>query len=130
MDINAILSKANTMMNDINQYGVLFQYSKAWQKQRVRLMAESNSIKDPKAFGAQINHDVDSLLSTLERMNALTSRFNTQELSENPQFQRKFLEFMNMLKSLQERVTIYNDELYQLRKDSNSDLIKSPCKGK
>lgn len=130
MDINAILSKANTMMNDINQYGVLFQYSKAWQKQRVRLMAESNSIKDPKAFGAQINHDVDSLLSTLERMNALTNRFNTQELSENPQFQKKFLEFMNMLKSLQERVTIYNDELYQLRKDSNSDLIKSPCKGK
>lgn len=128
LDISAILSKANMMMNDINQYGILFQYSKPWQKQRVKLMAEANSIKDPKAFGAQINQDVDSILSTLERMNMLTDRFSTKELSENPKFQKKFLEFMNMLKSLQERVTLYNDELYQLRDSGPSELLKSPCK--
>jgi phospholipid/cholesterol/gamma-HCH transport system substrate-binding protein len=127
LDISAILSKANMMMNDINQYGILFQYSKAWQKERVKLMAQANSIKNPMAFGAQINHDVDSLISTLERMNMLTDRFTTKELSENPQFQKKFLEFMNMLKSLQEKVTLYNEELYQLREEAPLMPTKNRC---
>ncbi|MCH9621441.1 MAG: hypothetical protein S4CHLAM20_08610 [Chlamydiia bacterium] len=127
LDVSAILSKANTMMNDINQYGLLFQYSKPWQRQRVKLMAETNSIKDPKAFGAQINHDVDSLISTLQRMNMLTERFSAEELSNNAKFQKKFLEFMNMLNSLQERVTLYNQELYQIR--DSEDLQKpDSCK--
>ena len=127
LDVDAIMSKANMMMNDINQYGVLFQYSKAWQRQRVKLMAEANSVKDPKAFSAQINQDVDSLLSTLERMKMVTERFSNEELSSNVKFQKKFLEFMNMLKSLQERVTIYNQELYEFKQN---DSVAKPdsCK--
>lgn len=127
LDVSAVLSKANMMMNDINQYGLLFQYNKAWQRSRVKLMAESNAIKDPKAFGAQINKDVDSLMSTLERMNMLTERFSTEELSNNAKFQKKFLEFMNMLKSLQDRVSLYNQELYQIKQDE--DQVKpDSCK--
>jgi len=126
LDISSILSKANTMMNDINQYGILFQYSKAWQKERISLMAKANSIKDPKAFGAQINHDVDIMLTTLQRMNMLTDRFSSSELASNPKFQKKFLEFMTLLKSLQERVTLYNQELYQIR-DNEGTVKKSPC---
>jgi len=115
LDVSAILSKANMMMNDINQYGLLFQYNKSWQRNRVKLMAKANAVKDPKAFGAQINQDVDSLLSTVERMNMLTERFYTEDLLNNPKFQKKFLEFMNMLKSLQDRVNLYNQELYEMR---------------
>ena len=126
LDVSSILSKANTMMNDINQYGVLFQYSKAWQTERINLMAKANSIKDPKAFGAQINHDVDTMLTTLQRMNILTDRFSSSELASNPKFQKKFLEFMTLLKSLQDRVTLYNQELYQLR-ENDGTVKKSPC---
>jgi phospholipid/cholesterol/gamma-HCH transport system substrate-binding protein len=130
LDVSAIFSKANMMMNDINQYGLLFQYSKAWQRQRVKLMAAANSIKDPKAFGAQMNHDVDFLLATLERMNILTDRFSGDEIACNASFQKKFLEFMNMLKSLQERVTLYNQELYD-QKDKGCQKTKCKrCKAK
>lgn len=121
LDVSAILSKANTMMNDINQYGLLFQYNKSWQRQRVKLMSKANSIKDPKAFGAQMNNDVDALLSTLSRMNILTDRFSPEELSCNPKFQKKFLEFMNMLKSLQDRVVLFNEDLYQKRDEGCKD---------
>jgi phospholipid/cholesterol/gamma-HCH transport system substrate-binding protein len=130
LDISSILSKANTMINDINQYGLMFQYSKSWQRQRVKLMAETNAIKDPKAFGSQINHDVDFLLATLERMNTLTDKFSSKELSNNPNFQKKFLEFMNMLKSLQEKVSLYNQELYQLKQQSGVCEKQPPCGGK
>ncbi|MCH9812082.1 MlaD family protein [bacterium] len=130
LDVSAILSKANMMMNDINQYGLLFQYSKAWQRQRVKLMAAANSIKDPKAFSAQMNHDVDSLLSTLERMNSLTERFDEKEIACNQKFQKKFLEFMSMLKSLQQRVTLYNEELYQQRLKGCDNIKCKTCRVK
>lgn len=125
LDASAIFSKANMMMNDINQYGLLFQYNKSWQRQRVKLMAAANSIKDPKAFGAQMNHDVDFLLATLERMNILTDRFSGEEIACNAKFQKKFLEFMNMLKSLQDRVTLYNQGLYE-QKAKGCEKVK--CK--
>jgi predicted patatin/cPLA2 family phospholipase len=89
-------------------------------------MAKANSIKDPKAFGAQINHDVDIMLTTLQRMNMLTDRFSSSELASNPKFQKKFLEFMTLLKSLQDRVTLYNQELYQIR-DNEGTVKKGPC---
>ena len=126
LDLSSIFTKANTMMNDINQYGILFQYSKAWQRQRVKLMAKSNAIKNPQAFEAQINQDVDALATTLERMNVLTNRFSTKDLSHNKKFQKQFLLFMNNLKALQQKVSLYNEELYQLR-EKNPEVKKNPC---
>ena len=129
LDISAIFSKANMMMNDINQYGLLFQYNKTWQRQRVKLMAAANAIKNPQAFNAQMNHDVDFLLATLERMNSLTDRFSG-DVACNGKFQKKFLEFMNMLKSLQERVTLYNQEMYDQREKGCSKKECRHCKAK
>lgn len=129
LDVSAIMSKANTMMNDINQYGLLFQYNKSWQRNRAKLMSETNAIKNPRAFEAQMNRDLDSLSMTLERMNALTDQFSTQDLSHNKKFQKQFLQFMNMLKSLQERVDLYNQELYEIRENINKPS-KNRCRRK
>ena len=115
LQLDALMTKANTMLNDINQYGVLFQYSKEWQRRRVKLMAEANRINSPKSFQAYMNQEVDQISTTLERMQTLTDRFNTQDLAKDRRFREKFADLLQQIDSLQSQVKHYNEELMNLR---------------
>ena len=59
LQINALMTKANTLMNDINQYGLLFEYNHQWQRNRIQLMSEANRIKDAKSFQNYMNEQID-----------------------------------------------------------------------
>ena len=111
LQVNALMSKANTLMNDINQYGFLFQYNHQWQRTRLQLMNEANRIKDAKAFQAYMDSQVDQINTTLERMSMLTDRLTTEQLAENPRFRKKFTELMQQLNSIQETIKLYNEQL-------------------
>jgi phospholipid/cholesterol/gamma-HCH transport system substrate-binding protein len=115
LQIDALMTKANTLMNDLNQYGLLFQYNKQWQRVRSKLMSEADQIKDPKAFQAYMNKEMDQMNTTLNRMNTLTNRFGTEKLVQNQKFRHEFTELMQQLDSLQERVKLYNHELFNLK---------------
>ena len=115
LQLDAILTKANTVLNDINQYGFLFQYNKEWQRRRIKLMAEANRINSPKAFQAYMNQEVDQINTSLERMQTLTDRFDSKQLAENKRFREKFAELLQQIDSLQAQVKQYNEELMNLR---------------
>lgn len=115
LQIDALMTKANMAINDINQYGFLFQYNKEWQRRRAKLMAEANRIKSPKAFQAYMNQEVDQINATLERMHSLTDRFDTDQLAENKRFKTKLIELMQQIDSLQSQVKVYNEELMNTR---------------
>lgn len=117
LQIDALMTKANMVLNDINQYGILFQYNKEFQRRRTKLMVEANAIKSPKAFQARMNKDVDQINATLERMHSLTERFDTDQLSDNKRFKAKFAELMQQLDSLQMQVKMYNEELMKTKVD-------------
>ncbi len=118
LQVDSIMTKANTVLNDINQYGFLFQYNKTWQRRRLKLMAEADRINSPKAFQTYMNQEVDQINSTLERMHSLTDRFETKDLAENQKFRQKFAELMQQIDSLQSQVKIYNDELMNIRSNN------------
>lgn len=115
LQLDALMTKANMALNDINQYGFLFQYNKEWQRRRAKLMAEANRIKSPKAFQAYMNQEVDQINATLERMHSLTDRFDTDQLAENKRFKTKLIELMQQIDSLQSQVKVYNEELMNTR---------------
>ncbi len=113
LQIDALFTKANTLFNDINHYGLLFQYNKEWKRNRLRLMAEADRIRDPKAFQAFMNRQVDDLNLILERMSTLTETYSSEELAHNSDFKHKFVQLMQQLNSFQERVKLYNEELQE-----------------
>jgi phospholipid/cholesterol/gamma-HCH transport system substrate-binding protein len=115
LQIDALMTKANTLMNDLNQYGLLFQYNKQWQRTRSKLMSEADQIRDPKAFQAYMNKEMDQMNTTLNRMNTLTNRFSPDKLAQNQKFRNDFAQLMQQLDSLQERVKLYNQELFDLK---------------
>lgn len=115
LQINALMSKANTLINDINQYGLMFQYNKEWQRRRIKRMVEANRIKDPQAFQAYMNKELDQINTTLSRMNCVTQCMDMEKLSQNRKFQSDFKYLIQQLKELQERVNLYNQELNEMR---------------
>lgn len=115
LQMDAIMTKTNTLLNDINQYGFLFQYNKEWQRRRLKLMTEANRIHSPQAFQSYMNREIDQISTTLERMQTLTNRFDKNQLSENRQFRQKFCELMQQIDSLQQQIKLYNQELMDIR---------------
>ncbi len=115
LQINALMSKANALIADINQYGLLFQYNHQWQRGRTKQMAEANQIKDSKAFQAYMDSQVTEINTTLERMSLLTNRLSTEQLAENPKFHKKLTELMQQLNSIQDNIKLYNQELFDIQ---------------
>ena len=100
-------------MNDINQYGLLFSYNKHWQRERSQLMAKSAAISNSMAFQMQVDEDVDNMIVTLDRMQALTSRLSNDQIANNREFKRQFIALMKRLDVLQENVKLYNMQLQE-----------------
>jgi phospholipid/cholesterol/gamma-HCH transport system substrate-binding protein len=115
LQINALMSKANALIADINQYGLLFQYNHQWQRGRTKQMAEANQIKDAKAFQAYMDNQVTEINTTLERMSLLTNKLSTEQLAENPKFHKKLTELMQQLNSIQDNIKLYNQELFDIQ---------------
>ena len=115
LQVNALMAKANTLITDINQYGLLFQYNHQWQRTRAKLITETARIKDAKAFQAYMDSQVDQINTTLERMSLLTNRLSTEQLADNPKFRKKFAELMQQLGSIQNNIKLYNQELFDMQ---------------
>ena len=111
--VSQVMNKANVLMDDVNSYGLLFSYNKAWQRERMRRMTQANALSNPVAFQMQMDQDVDSMVVTLSRMNDLTSKFSTSDLAHNRDFKRQFAYLMQRLNALQDQVKTYNQVLYE-----------------
>jgi phospholipid/cholesterol/gamma-HCH transport system substrate-binding protein len=114
LQINALMTKANNLISDINQYGLLFQYNHQWQRSRAKLMQEASQIKDPKAFQAYMDNQVKLITTTLDRMSILTNKLTSEKATENPRFQKEFRELMKQLETVSETIKLYNQELFTM----------------
>jgi phospholipid/cholesterol/gamma-HCH transport system substrate-binding protein len=111
LQINALMTKANHLISDINQYGLLFQYNHQWQRTRSKMMQEASQIKDPKSFQAYMDSQVKLISTTLDRMSILTNKLTSEKATENPRFQKEFRELMKQLENVSETIKLYNQEL-------------------
>jgi phospholipid/cholesterol/gamma-HCH transport system substrate-binding protein len=114
LQINALMTKANHLISDINQYGLLFQYNHQWQRTRSKMMQEASKINDPKAFQAYMDSQVKLISTTLDRMSILTNKLTSEKATENPRFQKEFRELMKQLENVSETIKLYNQELYTI----------------
>lgn len=114
LQIDALFTKANTILNDMNHYGLLFQYNKEWKRNRLKMMSEAARIQDPVAFQEYMNRQVDEINLILGRMAMLTDQCTAQELAASCDFREKFVQLMQQLNSFQDRVRLYNQELQEM----------------
>ncbi len=110
LHLSAILSKTETLMNDINHYGILFQYDKHWQRSRMKRANTLKSLETPQEFRFYFEQEVDAITTSLGRISSLMERAN--ETEDNRQhFKKEFASLLKNVQSLTDSVKLYNEEL-------------------
>jgi phospholipid/cholesterol/gamma-HCH transport system substrate-binding protein len=121
LQISAILTKANTLMNDINHYGVLFQYDKHWQRSRTKRANILSALKSPQEFKSYFQSEVDDITTSLARISMLLEKAKTQKekdkIIQSPNFKKDFVNLMHQIDEMSNAIKLYNEQLIDMQSD-------------
>lgn len=106
----ALLSKADTMMNDINHYGILFHLNKGWQRTRTKQMSAMSALSTPSSFKTYFETEVDQINTAMARISMLVDKAEPSIL-DTPQFRENFAELMRKVKEMSDNLHLYNEQL-------------------
>ncbi len=111
--LGSLLSKGETLMNDINHYGLLFQYDKHWQRSRTKRANQLKSLESPREFRTYFEGEVDNITTSLGRLTELLDRagHERKKIVENEQFKNQFGLLLRSVQSLSESLKLYNEGL-------------------
>ena len=113
----AILSKMDTLMNDVNHYGVLFNLNKEWQRTRLKQATFLNALNTPQSFRNYFSKEVDLINTSMSRLSMLVERAENSpdhaQIFENKLFQKDFTELMQRAEALYDNLKLYNEQLME-----------------
>lgn len=112
--VASLMNKGETLMNDINHYGILFQYNKQWQKTRTRKANFVKALDTPQEFRNYFEGEIDTMTTSLGRLTELMERAGTEERSKIAQsdaFKKNFATLMRQVQGLTDSIKLYNEEL-------------------
>jgi len=111
--LNSMMSKAETLMNDINHYGLLFQYDKHWQRSRTKKANLLKALDTPREFRDYFEGEVDTMTTSLGRLTELLERAEgeRENIVQDEGFKRQFGTLMRTIQSLSDSVKLYNEGL-------------------
>jgi phospholipid/cholesterol/gamma-HCH transport system substrate-binding protein len=115
--VTNIMSKVDTLMNDINHYGLLFQYDKHWQRIRTKRANLLQALESPKEFRQYYETEVDAISTSIERLSILLDkaeqRKNKEEVMRSPSFKSDFADLLKKVDCLMDSLKLYNEDLIQ-----------------
>ncbi|MCB1106699.1 MAG: MCE family protein [Chlamydiia bacterium] len=116
--VTAILSKLDTMMNDVNHYGFLFNLNKEWQRTRLKQVTFLNALNTPQDFRSYFNKEVDLINTSMSRLSMLVDRAEnnsqSQQIFDTNLFQKDFAELMRRSQALYDNLKLYNEQLQSI----------------
>jgi len=113
----SILNKIETLMDDVNHYGLLFHLDRGWQRQRTKKMNELHELKTASEFRNYFEEEIDLITTALSRVTMLMQHAQTQhvdnELMENRDFTKVFADLLRKVEGLEASLKLYNQRLIQ-----------------
>ncbi len=121
LHLNSVLSKVDTLMSDINNYGLLFYQNKSWQRQRLQKITQINALDTPQGFKKYFESEVGDINVSMERLSILIERAERspkkEEILSDDQFLKDFRELLRMSEELSDNLRLYNQQLMDARND-------------
>lgn len=107
----SVMNKTETLMNDINHYGLLFQYDKHWQRGRTKRANLLQALHTPQEFKHYFEGEMDIMTTSLGRLVELLEKQDQTEEAPSPLFQNTFAALLRKLQDLTAVMKLYNEEL-------------------
>jgi len=118
--LTSILSKGETIMDDINNFGLLFNTSKTWQRLRARRMNIMATLQTPQEFNNFFSDEVGQITTALGRVNML---LNSGECAGywrtlcSPEFEKVFADLLRRIEGLEDNIKLVNQQLIDNREE-------------
>lgn len=112
--MTSLMNKCETLMNDINHYGILFQYNKSWQKGRTRKANFVKALDTPQEFRNYFEGEIDTMTTSVGRLVEVMNRANgpdRDQIIESPAFKRDFANLLRQVQGLTDSLKLYNESL-------------------
>lgn len=115
--LTSLMGKAETVFNDVNHYGLLFQYDKSWQRQRTKRANLLRTLSTPKEFRGYFEDELCSIQTSLTRVSALLDKANCPsektKIISCKSFQKDFALLLSQVNALSGDIKTYNEELIE-----------------
>lgn len=116
LKLNSLLSKGETVMNDINHYGLLFNMDKGWQRLRSRRLNLLYTLSTPQQFRNFFNDEIDQINTSLTRVYSVIeqTQCDPSDLFDNMEFQKVYSELLRRVTETEEALKMYNQQLVDI----------------
>ncbi|MEZ5314772.1 MAG: MlaD family protein [Chlamydiales bacterium] len=114
LQISAMIAKVNTFLNDINNYGLLFQYDKSWQRSRTNKINRMNQLRRPKDFYDYFEREIDEISVSLNRVGQIIELMEDRTIPMRSEcFANSFLELQGRIEYLRDSIKLYTEILLE-----------------
>lgn len=112
----SLMSKAEVVLNDVNQYGILFHLDKGWKRLRARRMNLMQKLCSPQEFRNYFNDELDTITTSLERVSIVLQKSDEAcpcggLLFQNPEYLKVYSELLRRVGTLEESLEMYNQQV-------------------
>lgn len=111
----SVMNKAETMMNDINHYGLLFNLNRGWQRTRTQRAGQICSLNSAAGFHNYVDQELDQINTSLCRVSLLIEQAEARGISnrllQDREFAREFCDLLERVRTLEESLQLYNSEI-------------------
>lgn len=121
LHLQAVLSKAEITMDDINHYGLLFHLDKGWQRLRARRLNLMQKLRCPQQFRNFFEDELDLINTSLSRVYMVLEDTacicDPEDLLCDRHFEQVFAELLRRVAGLEENIRMYNQQLIHVHED-------------
>lgn len=111
----SIMSKGETVVDDISHYGLLYQNDKRWQRVRARRANLITQLSCPQEFRNYFNDELDEITAAMGRISMVLQDTEYQEsctcFYEDQEFRKVFAELMRRVKMMEESLKLYSQQV-------------------
>jgi phospholipid/cholesterol/gamma-HCH transport system substrate-binding protein len=115
LHVVSMMSKVDTLLNDVNHYGVLFHLNKGWQRTRMQRASTLESLNSPQEFKRYLNQEVDTVSTALARIELLlekaSDKGSKEKILKSDVFKRDFVQLMQSVQNLDGILKLYTEEI-------------------
>ncbi len=112
---SAMMSKLDTILNDVNHYGLLFHSNKGWQRTRQKRITELNALDTPAGFRSYMEGEVSSINLSMARLRMLLERAESEPefecVMDSNAFKKDFQQLKSEVDALAENLQLFNQQL-------------------
>lgn len=115
LNISSLFSKAETILDDINHYGLLFQNDKRWQRLRARRANLITRLCNPVEFQNYFNDELNQITTALGRISMALQDAECQDcwqsFMDDANFRVVFAELLRRVVQMEESLKMYNQQI-------------------